>query len=64
MTLIDENGNVTLNPKYYGKIVEVDGYGISSRVMRLRHAVLIRFRDDKNFEDCVYTERFIKSMIL
>lgn len=64
MTLIDENGNVTLNPKYYGKIVEVDGYGISSRVMRLRHAVLIRFRDDKNFEDCIYTEKFIKSMIL
>ena len=64
MTLIDENGNVTMNPKYYGKIVEVDGYGISSRVMRLRHATLIRFRNDKSQDDCIYTEEFLKSMIL
>lgn len=64
MTIVDNNGNITLNPKYYGKVAEIDGYGISSRVMRLRHAVLIRFRNDKSPEECIYTERFIKSMIL
>lgn len=64
MTIIDENGNPTLNPKYYGKVAEIDGYGISSRAKRLRHAVLIRFRNDKTIEECVYTEQFINSMIL
>jgi ATP-dependent DNA ligase len=64
MTVIDENGNVTLNPKYYGKVAEIDGYGISSRAKRLRHAVLIRFRNDKSIDECIYTEQFINSMIL
>ena len=64
MTMIDDNGNIILNPKYYGMIAEIDGYGVSSRAIRLRHAVLIRFRNDKSIEDCVYTEQFIKSMIL
>lgn len=64
MTMIDENGNIILNPKYYGMVAEIDGYGVSSRAIRLRHAVLIRFRNDKSIEDCVYTEQFIKSMIL
>lgn len=64
MTVIDENGNITLNPKYYGKVAEIDGYGISSRAKRLRHAVLIRFRNDKSIDECIYTEQFINSMIL
>ena len=64
MTRKDENGNTILNPLYYGKVVEIDGYGVSSRVKRLRHAVLIRFREDKNPDDCVFTEAFLNSMIL
>lgn len=58
------NGVVTLNPEYYGRVVEIDGQGVSSRERRLNHAVLVNFRYDKNKDSCYISEDFLNKMIL
>lgn len=52
-------GQVTLNPKYYDRVVEIDGQGVSARELRLNHAVLIGFRYDKNKDSCEVDEDFL-----
>lgn len=64
MTVIDEEGEVALHKDYMGLIVEVDGQSVSARSKRLRHAKLIRFRPDKNADDCVLSETFLNEMVL
>ena len=64
ITEYDENNQPRLKAEYYNKVVEIDGQSISARTKRLRHAVLVRFRPDKNRDDCVLEENFINSMIL
>ena len=64
MTEYDEHNQPRLKAEYYNKVVEIDGQSVSSRTKRLRHAVLVRFRPDKNRDDCVIEENFLNSMIL
>jgi ATP-dependent DNA ligase len=58
------SGAVTLKPSYYNRVVEIDGAGISPRVRRLNHAVLLSFRYDKNKDSCIIDEEFLNRMIL
>ena len=47
------------NPdKYLGKVVEVNCMSVDSKEHTLRHAYLVRFRDDKSPEDCKISEIF------
>ena len=55
MTILDEEGNPTLNPEYYGKVLAVNGQDISSKNLRMSHcrAVDWNFRIDKSPNDCI-----------
>ena len=59
-----ETGEVSLNPSYLQKVVEVDGQAISPRSLHLTHARIVRIRDDKSMFDCVMEESFLNDMIL
>lgn len=63
MTLIVD-GEVTLKPSYYGRVVEIDGAGVSARNKRLNHAVLLGFRYDKSKDSCFIHEEVLNKMIL
>lgn len=64
ITDFDEEGNPRLNPKYYGYVAEIDGQDISAKEKRLSHATLIRWRQDKQAQDCKIQQAFIDSLIL
>lgn len=64
MTEIGPDGQPRLRESYYDRVVEVDGQAVSSRAKRLKHARLIRFRDDKYRELCEIDEDFLNAMIL
>lgn len=57
-------GYLTLNPAYYGKVVEIDGQDVSSVNHRLMHAKIIRWRPDKQAKDCVLSEADLVKYIL
>lgn len=62
-TVIGLDGKPTLNPVFYGRVVELDGQDISAKSLRLSHPRLIRFRTDKSNNECVYTRQFIESQV-
>lgn len=57
-------GYLTLNPAYYGKVVEIDGQDVSSVNHRLMHAKIIRWRPDKQAKDCILSEADLVKYIL
>jgi len=63
ISYLDGNGKVRLIDEYFGKVVEVEGQAISSRVLRLVHPRLIRFRIDKSILDCVEKESDLRQLI-
>jgi hypothetical protein len=58
------DGQVTLNPDYYGRVVEFDGQGISAREKRVRHATFLTFRNDKDKDGCEISESFLEKQII
>lgn len=66
MTVLDEEGNPTLNPEYYGKVLAVNGQDISSKNLRMSHCRALdwNFRIDKSISDCIVERSFIESQIL
>lgn len=53
---------VSLNYEYYNKVVELDGNGINGN-RRIISPTIVRFRDDKSKNECVYTKDFFISQI-
>ena len=51
-TVIDENGEVTLNKDYYFRVATIKGQNISSKNLRLTHAVIDTWRFDKDASGC------------
>lgn len=51
-TIIDDNGSVKLNPSYYGRVATIQGQNVSARSLRLTHAVIDRWRPDKDISGC------------
>ena len=51
-TVIDDNGNVSLNNDYYFRVATLKGQNISARNMRLTHAVIDTWRLDKSADGC------------
>lgn len=63
-TIIDENGNVKLNPDYYGRVATVQGQNVSSRSLRLTHSVIDVWRPEKPADECeILKESFLRSLI-
>lgn len=51
-TIIDDNGNPTLNPEWVGKCAELIGQDFNSKSLQLNSARINEWRPDKNPEDC------------
>jgi len=64
MTEVGSDGTPRMKESFYDRVVEVDGQCISARARRLKHAHLVRFRDDKYKDLCVLEEDFLNAMIL
>ena len=63
-TVIDDNGNVSLNNDYYFRVATLRGQNISARNMRLTHAVIDTWRLDKSADGCeVLKESELKKLI-
>lgn len=63
-TVIDDNGNVSLNNDYYFRVATLKGQNISARNMRLTHAVIDTWRLDKSADGCeVLKESELKNLI-
>lgn len=68
LTLVKEDGTITLNPKYLGKVIAIDGMALSHTSLRFQHAVLkekngLVFKD-KNAIDCVWTRDALEKMVI
>lgn len=64
MTEKDSDGNIQMKKEWYGKVASVDGQCISSRSKRLKHAVLVDWRPDRDLSTCLMSQEFLNSMIL
>lgn len=62
----DNEGNLMLNPEYYGKVLAVTGQDFSSKNLRMAHcrAMDWNFRIDKKMNDCILTREFLESQVL
>lgn len=68
LALVKEDGTITLNPEYIGKVIAIDGMALSHTSLRFQHAVLkekngLVFKD-KNAIDCVWTKDALEKMII
>ena len=63
-TVIDDNGNVSLNNDYYFRVATLKGQNISARNMRLTHAIIERWRPERSADTCeVLKESELKKLI-
>ena len=63
-TVIDDNGNVSLNNDYYFRVATLKGQNISARNMRLTHAVIDTWRPERSADTCeVLKESELKKLI-
>ena len=58
----DTNEVVSLSYDFYHKVVEIDGSGINAQ-RKVISPKLIRFREDKSKEECIYTMDFVLGQI-
>lgn len=61
-TVTESGGFVSLNPEYDGAVLEVTGSGINTARMVVSPK-LVRFREDKLKDECVYHKDFIEAMV-
>lgn len=64
ITVKDDQGNITLDPSWMGKVLEVDGQDVSAREKRLTHARIIRERPDRSIFECVMMEEDLNRFVL
>lgn len=68
LTLVDENGKISLNPEYLGKVIAIDGMALSHTSLRFQHAVLKDKEDlvfkDKAPKDCEWTREALEKMVI
>ena len=63
-TVINENGEVTLNKKYYGRVATLQGQNISARQLRLTHSIIKEWRFDKSGDNCeIIKESELRSLV-
>lgn len=65
----DENGEMILNPKYYGKVIAINGMALTNK-LKFQHAVLHSIYDDdivfkdKNPDSCVWERSALEDMVI
>jgi ATP-dependent DNA ligase len=64
LVIKNSKGELELNPKFKNVVVTIDGQDISSKNHRVMNAVLVRFRDDKSWYDCIVEEAQLNSSVL
>ena len=64
MTEIGPDGKPRLKKEWYNRVAEIDGQDVSSKNLRLSHALIKRWRYDKGAEQCQIKKSFIESLIL
>ena len=64
ITTRDFNGNVQLKPEIYGAVGVIDGQDLSDKNLRLAHARLIQWRNDKSAQQCTIRKDFLERLIL
>lgn len=63
-TVINENGEVTLNKKYYGRVATLQGQNISARQLRLTHSIIKDWRPDRSPETTeIIKESELRSLV-
>ena len=65
---VGEDGKITLNPEYLGKVIAIDGMALSHTSLRFQHAVLkekdgLVFKD-KAPKDCEWTREALEKMVI
>lgn len=68
LAVVDENGKISLNPEYLGKVIAIDGMALSHTSLRFQHAVLkekdgLVFKD-KAPKDCEWTKEALEKMVI
>lgn len=64
ITTRDFNGNVQLKPEIYGAVGVIDGQDLSDKNLRLAHARLIQWRNDKSAQQCAVRKDFLERLVL
>ena len=64
MTEIGPDKLPRLKKEWYNRVAEIDGQDVSSKNLRLSHALLKRWRIDKNASDCDIKKSTLESLIL
>lgn len=63
----DEYGNMVLNPKYYGKVIAINGMALTHK-LKFQHAVLFdatgMYFKDKNPDSCVWEKETLQNMVI
>lgn len=59
-----DTDEVTLNPRWYNQVAEINGQDISSQTMKLAHSVFVRWRPDRSYNTCLIKKSFLESQIL
>ena len=60
----DENGNVILDLRFYGKVATIDGQDISSKNYRFAHATFQGWRPDRDSESCKFRKSLLERLVL
>lgn len=64
LTTRDFNGNVQLRPDVYGAVGVIDGQDLSDKNLRLAHARLLQWRNDKSAQQCTIRKDFLERLVL
>ena len=63
----DKDGNMILNPEYYGKVIAINGLALTYN-LKFQHAVLFNKRDlifkDKDATECTWDKAELEKMII
>lgn len=67
LTSFDEDGNMILNPEYYGKVIAIDGMALTHK-LKFQHAVLSNPSDlvfkDKEPTDCTWDKAVLEQLVI
>ena len=64
LTWHDESGNVMLNPRFLNQVASINGQDVSSRELKLMHAVFQEWRLDRSFNTCIIKKSILESMVM
>ena len=64
LTWHDSNGDIMLNPRFLNLVASINGQDVSSRELRLMHAVFLEWRPDRSFNTCKIKKSILESMVM